>query len=409
MTNTKINQSFKRHANTHTYMIGWDVGGAHLKAALFQVDTINKTSQLLEVKQVSCPLWQGLSQLTIVIQCIWDAMAQSIPTLNQTLVQTQIQHFITMTGELVDIFEHRLQGVIQISQLMQSQLLGDHWFYLMQDDIKKPQFIKLKPNTSEDYVEHWQSIASANWHASASFIAKLVQHALFVDIGSTTSDFTVIKYHEVQAHAFTDGARMRAHTLVYTGVVRTSVMSIGQNVAFDGAMTSVAAEHFATSADIYRLTVDLIESNDMSDTADGAGKTRQASAKRLARMVGCDASEHDFKTWQALAQSFKALQFERLLAVADLHLKAHFSDKDLIPIIIGAGVGNFLVKEISQALGLPFMAVVDYVNALDDEAASSSELQAQISISLPAVAVGSLGVAFLMHHDRECKDEYESS
>lgn len=408
MTKTKINRSLLLHANTHTYIIGWDVGGAHIKAGLFQVDTINKTSQLLEVKQVPCPLWQGLSQLTIAIQCIWDAMTQSVPTLNQTLVQTQIQHFITMTGELVDIFEHRLQGVIQISQLMQSKLLGDHWFYLMQDDIKKPQFIKLKPNTSEDYVEHWQSIASANWHASASLIAKLVQHALFVDIGSTTSDFTVIKYHEVQAHAFTDGARMRAHTLVYTGVVRTSVMSIGQNVAFDGAMTSVAAEHFATSADIYRLTGDLIEANDMSDTADGAGKTREASAKRLARMVGCDASEYDFKTLQALAQSFKALQFERLLAVADLHLKAHFSDTDPMPIIIGAGVGSFLVKDIAQALGLPFMAVEDYIHALEDSAASPWQGQPQMCVSLPAVAVGLLGVAFLMHHDRDCKDDHGS-
>lgn len=408
MTNTKSNHSLELHANTHTYIIGWDVGGAHLKAGLFQVDTINKTSQLLEVKQVPCPLWQGLSQLTIAIQCIWDAMAHSVPTLNQTLVQTKIQHFITMTGELVDIFEHRLQGVTQISQLMQSELLGDHWFYLMQVDTKKPQFIKLKPNTSEDYVEHWQSIASSNWHASASLIAKLVQHALFVDIGSTTSDFTVINYHKVQAHAFTDGARMRAHTLVYTGVVRTSVMSIGQNVAFDGAMTSVAAEHFATSADIYRLTGDLIEANDMSDTADGAGKTREASAKRLARMVGCDASEYDFKTLQALAQSFKALQFERLLAVADLHLKAHFSDKDPMPIIIGAGVGSFLVKDIAQALGLPFMAVEDYVNALEDSAAFPWQGQAQMSVSLPAVAVGLLGVAFLMHHDRECKNEHGS-
>jgi probable H4MPT-linked C1 transfer pathway protein len=291
---------------------------------------------------------------------------------------------------------------------MQSVLLGDHWFYVMQDDAKKPQFIKLKANTSEDYVEHWQSIASANWHASAALIAKVVQHALFVDIGSTTSDFTVIKYHKVQANAFTDGARMRAHTLVYTGVVRTSVMSIGQNVAFDGAMTSVAAEHFATSADIYRLTADLIEANDMSDTADGAEKTLEASAKRLARMVGCDASEHDFKTWQALAQGFKMLQFERLLAVADLHLKAHFSDKDPMPIIIGAGVGSFLVKEIAQALGLPFTAVEDYVNALEDSAASPWQGQAQMCVSLPAVAVGLLGVAFLMHHDRECEDGHGS-
>jgi len=37
-------------------IIGWDVGGAHLKAVL-----INAQGQVLHAKQVYCPLWRGLT------------------------------------------------------------------------------------------------------------------------------------------------------------------------------------------------------------------------------------------------------------------------------------------------------------------------------------------------------------
>ena len=38
-------------------VIGWDIGGAHVKACLMQ------DGQVLDVAQWACPLWQGLQQL----------------------------------------------------------------------------------------------------------------------------------------------------------------------------------------------------------------------------------------------------------------------------------------------------------------------------------------------------------
>ena len=38
-------------------VIGWDVGGAHLKAALWEA------GELRQVMQLACPLWQGIDRL----------------------------------------------------------------------------------------------------------------------------------------------------------------------------------------------------------------------------------------------------------------------------------------------------------------------------------------------------------
>lgn len=38
--------------------LGWDVGGAHLKAAL-----VLAAGEVLEVYQVPCPLWRGMVEL----------------------------------------------------------------------------------------------------------------------------------------------------------------------------------------------------------------------------------------------------------------------------------------------------------------------------------------------------------
>jgi len=39
-------------------IVGWDIGGAHVKAAFMDLD-----KQFIEVIQKPCPLWQGLSHL----------------------------------------------------------------------------------------------------------------------------------------------------------------------------------------------------------------------------------------------------------------------------------------------------------------------------------------------------------
>ncbi len=333
--------------------LGWDVGGAHLKVAL-----VSANGEVHEVYQVPCPLWRGMAELE---QALAKALGQieSIPQ----------RHAITMTGELVDIFPNRRAGVLQIAQFMADQLKGEVLFYAAKQglvDISKvPVFADF--------------IASANWHASASLIAKAIKQALLIDIGSTTSDLILIKDGLVASKGSNDAERMRFDELVYAGVVRTPLMALCQKVRFDGHLVNVAAEHFATTADVYCLTVELALEDDMSDTADGTGKTQLESARRLARMVGHDVEGKDISAWKALAFEFRKAQLTGLQeAVSRLGI-----NQDLP--LVGAGVGRFLVRALAEQMKKPYLDVETLISP-------SNEVAHWSGVCLPAVAVASLSI-----------------
>src|SRR5690348_256309 len=76
-----------------TEIIGWDIGGAHLKLAR------TRGGAVLDVRQIPCPLWQGMDRLA-------EAMDQGL-----TGWPAPDVHAATMTGELVDLFPNRANGV----------------------------------------------------------------------------------------------------------------------------------------------------------------------------------------------------------------------------------------------------------------------------------------------------------
>src|SRR2546423_414578 len=81
----------------------------------------------------------------------------------------------------------------------------------------------------------------------------------------------------VVAAGRTDFERLVRGELVYTGVVRTPLMALGDAIEFEGLRVALMAEHFATTADVYRLTGELDERCDQHASADGAEKTPPAS------------------------------------------------------------------------------------------------------------------------------------
>src|SRR5512137_1580111 len=89
-------------------MIGWDIGGAHVKAAV-----INSAGEIIAVYQQPCPLWKGLDQLRNAVLRTLDEVSG-----------WHCRHAVTMTGELVDLFEDRDDGVKQIISTM-TELLPD--------------------------------------------------------------------------------------------------------------------------------------------------------------------------------------------------------------------------------------------------------------------------------------------
>ncbi len=335
-------------------IIGWDIGGAHVKAVL-----LDENENVVHVQQMACPLWLGLDQLKTVMLAMLKAMA---------VESEQVHHAVTMTGELVDLFVNRHEGVIKIAQFV-SHLLGrDVLFYSINSTTNTPHFVNINqvPN-------HTKMIASANWHASAYLIAQILPFALLVDIGSTTTDIIAIENGKFTNQALTDAERMQQDVLVYTGVVRTPVMAVAQKLPLDSAETNVAAEYFATMADVYRLTGELSEAVDMAETADGAPKTMLASARRLARMVGHDVEDKPLESWRQLAQACRVKQCSQIQSAMSKQLTDNMT-------ILGAGAGYFLVKVIAESLQQPYAQLTSIL----------PHRHADIGVCLPAYAVAVL-------------------
>ena len=338
--------------------IGWDIGGAHLKAVL-----LDNNGNVMHVQQVACPLWLGLDKLETAILTVLK---------NFTLSTEQVDHAVTMTGELVDLFTNRHEGVMDISQCVARLLGGDVLFYCMTTSSNEDYFLAIG-NVSANT----QMIASANWHASARLLAKILPSALLVDIGSTTTDIILIDKGIIINSGLSDAKRMQQDTLVYTGVVRTPVMAVTQKLLLDTEITNVAAEYFATMADVYRLTEELPEGLDLAETADGEPKTMLASARRLARMVGHDYEDKPLQIWQQLAHDCREKQRKQIELAVMKHLKIGVT-------IVGAGAGSFLVGSIAQSLNRSYAS---FTSLLNDEA------NHDLGVCLPAFAVAKL--AFL--------------
>lgn len=312
-----------------THSIGWDIGGAHVKAAV-----LSPSGEITGIFQQPCPLWKGLEYLRHAVSAIM-----------QTLPPGPYRHAVTMTGELVDLFIGREEGVRQIIDTMK-QMLGGNGILVFAGKYG------LLDNTQIG-VEHYQAIASANWLASACFAAQKTGSGLFVDIGSTTTDILLLNDGEVRATGYTDYQRLISRELVYTGIVRTAVMAVAQTAVDGDREVGIMAEYFATMADVYRLTGELNEAHDQTETADGAEKTPVASARRLSRMIGCDFYPGELPRWRQFAENIRAQQLQKIQSACE-HVAAPAGILKSNP-LIGAGVGRFLVKQLAQQLACPYL------------------------------------------------------
>lgn len=319
----------------NTAIIGWDIGGAHVKAAA--VDTSGK---LLAAQQWACPLWQGVEHLELAIDQVLDTFGRAP------------RHAVTMTGEMADLFADRTTGVTSILSSLQAQLddthirlyAGEHGF--------------VAPETAQ---ENAAQVASANWHATARLVATKLASALVIDIGSTTTDIVPVAAHRVGNGAANDSDRLTCDELVYTGVVRTPLFALAKRAPFGGQWIATMAEYFATTADVHRLTGDLPAHADLQPSADHQDKSELASARRLARMVGRDVDDAPLQRWRALAGWF-AEQQRRHIENAALRVLSRNDLPSDAP-LVGAGVGRFLARQLAQRLGRSYLEFHELVDA----------------------------------------------
>lgn len=308
---------------------GWDLGGVNLKLARVE------DGRIVSVTQTPCPAVSEPRRFDLAVE---EAL--------QSVGDSEAAHAVTMTAELSDVFASRYEGVAYLVALMRKTLGEDVRFYSLDGFVD-----------AHDAIAHWESVASANWHASAALAASAEESGLLVDVGSTTTDLIPFKDGRPCAIGRTDGDRLTEGELIYRGVVRTPVMAIAGQAPFKGRMQGLAAERFATMADVYRLTGGLPDDADPFPSADNRGKSVEESAARLARMLGRDADDADFVAWMALAH-FLA---RRLLEQIEADARAVIEREDLpadAP-VIGAGCGRFLAAALAGRLGRPYRDFAD--------------------------------------------------
>jgi (4-(4-[2-(gamma-L-glutamylamino)ethyl]phenoxymethyl)furan-2-yl)methanamine synthase len=316
---------------TERTVIGWDIGGAHVKAALLRRGVV------YDAAQWPCPLWKGLGELEFAL----DAARARWPELNH------YRHAVTMTGEMVDAFANREDGVQRIALLLGRAL-------------REPRFFAgdLPWCSASQAGAQWAHIASANWLATARHAAGLLEgeQGVLVDIGSTTTDLIAFRHGRVLTASRSDALRLERSELVYQGVVRTPLCALARRIAWrhadgeaagDGAREvelNVMNEFFATTADVYRLTGELDAAHDQHPSADNGPKDEAGSCARLARMIGLDARDAPLAQWQWFARVWRAAQLDELRAQLRRLLALHALQGPAL--LVGAGCGAFLVPEL---------------------------------------------------------------
>ena len=330
----------------NTVYCGWDIGGAHLKLAC-----IDAEGDIISASQMASPLWKGI-----------DTLKNVLSLAREQLPDTELFHSVTTTAELVDIFSDRHEGVLKIKQELCHLFDEVNCFFYAGNAGMVP---------SAQVENYTNQIASSNWHATASYISRFVKNGILVDVGSTTTDIIPFGNKNVLNKGNSDFERMQSGELVYTGIIRTPVMAMVESVPYQGYWASVAAENFATMADIYRLTGELNEIDDMMETADGAGKEINDSARRLARMLGIDFTDISLLPhWKLTA---RYITEQQLMKIQQALLKVLYRmDSTGENLIVGAGAGRFVVEKLARRNGLKYMDIstlLKVVDAIKDDAA----------------------------------------
>lgn len=303
--------------------LGIDVGGANTKLATADG----------RVESLYAPLWQAKERLYDVLAAAKWKYGSELDAVGAV-----------MTGELSDCFASRREGVLYIKDALASTF-ESVLFFDLSGTFRAAAAVDRDP----------LAFAASNWLASATLVAEQYPDAIFVDIGSTTTDVIPIVGGQVRAHK-TDLGRLQAGELLYSGILRTNIAALLRTVELDGgAVSGVASELFAITADAYLVLGEIREegyscSSPNSNAFRGleaAEKSRASALQRLARVVCSDLEELGERGAVRIAEHVKRAQVDAL-AGSLARMKSNYG----LETIVAAGTGDFLVREAAEVLDL---------------------------------------------------------
>jgi hypothetical protein len=299
-------------------ILGLDIGGANLKAALRNGPALSRPFAL----------WKRPNDLTGELRRL---MGDILPPVNHGGLSVAV----TMTGELCDCFPTSRVGVLHILDAVEAAAPGIP-IHIWRTDGK---FLPLAAARADP-----RPCAAANWLALATFAGRYAPAGptLLVDIGSTTTDLVPLIDGIPVPTARSDPERLAAGELVYTGVRRTPACAL--------LGTAGAAEFFATTLDVYLLLERIADDATDTDTADGRPATRKWAHSRLARMLCGDAETIAPAETAALAKRISLLQRQAIE-----HAGRRYTFRGLIL----SGVGEFVAREVFADFMGPLISLTE--------------------------------------------------
>jgi probable H4MPT-linked C1 transfer pathway protein len=315
-------------------VIGWDVGGANVKAA-----AVTRTHGALRVRTVSraFEIWKDRAALPDVLRSI----AGDLPRAERTAV--------TMTAELSDAFRTKREGVSFVLDALAAVAPAPCAVFTTDGDFVDVSEARTRP----------LAVAASNWMATAMLVAQHVPDAVLVDIGTTTADVIPIRGGRVVAEGRTDPERLLAEELVYTGAVRTNVAAILPAVPLWGGACPVAPEYFAVSGDAHVLLGDLDPAAYTASTPDGRGTSAGWAAERLARVVCADVEMLSADEIRAIARAIADAQVARIATALTTVARRLGPGVD----VVTTGLGAFLARRAASAAGLRVRDLGELVHA----------------------------------------------
>jgi probable H4MPT-linked C1 transfer pathway protein len=283
-------------------VIGIDVGGANLKVVDDEGVHIHP-----------CPLWKHASLENLLRLYRTESAA------------------VVMTGELADCFESKQEGIRWIVSTVQ-KVFPEALFYGVDGSFH------------QDAVP---ALAAANWLVSAEYLQPRYPDMLLLDMGTTTTD--IIPLHDLNVlKGLSDLQRLQKGYLVYHGMLRTSIPAFVRTLQVNGLSTPVSSEHFAITADVHLLLGNITPEEYTCETPDGTVPTRDASIRRIARLVCADPDEAGGeKGIQQIAYQIGQIESEMIVnAVRRVEIASGTSG------IVCAGIGGRCFSPLLRGLDL---------------------------------------------------------
>jgi (4-(4-[2-(gamma-L-glutamylamino)ethyl]phenoxymethyl)furan-2-yl)methanamine synthase len=323
--------------------LGWDIGGVNTKVSRVQDGQVLGTDvRPFEVQRDPGALVALLRDLARAVGATGDE-----------------PHAVTMTAELSQMFRTKHDGVTFVLDAVAAAFPAAVTYVYTTDE----RFI-----ASNEARRLPLSVAAANWVATASLVARTVDTAVLVDIGTTTTDVIPVVGGRVVAQGRTDPARLATGELLYLGAIRTPVEAIVSAVPVGHDWVGVSAEGFALAGDVHVWRGTIPKDMYSVTPPDGRPTTREFAGERLARVVCADRTMLDDVAIDAIAAHVAEAQIARTATA----IRRVTANHPTIATGVVAGIGAPIAAAALARAGLTARSLADSLGAPASNAAPSA-------------------------------------